>query len=102
MDPALVLDEKSKEKALEEEMKKKHGTSRGTRGIIIRWINNAATKLGAKMLSCKFLRKCRREEVPAGVIAVASECTEGTSMSWVPYLWNLFQEDCKDVQDLGT
>jgi hypothetical protein len=36
MDPALILDDKSKEKALAEEMKKKYGTARGTRGIIIK------------------------------------------------------------------
>jgi hypothetical protein len=36
MDPTLILDDKSKEKALAEEMKKKYGTSRGTRGIIIK------------------------------------------------------------------
>jgi hypothetical protein len=36
MDPTLVLDNKSKEKTLAEEMKKKYGTDRGTRGIIIK------------------------------------------------------------------
>jgi hypothetical protein len=36
MDPALILDDKSKEKALVEEMKKKYGTSRGMRGIMIK------------------------------------------------------------------
>jgi hypothetical protein len=64
MDPALILDYKSKEKALEEEMKKKYGTTRGTRGIIIKQINNASTQLGENILACKFLRKCRKEEVP--------------------------------------
>jgi hypothetical protein len=102
MDPALILDDKSKEKALAEEMKKKYGTDRGTRGIIIKWINNVATQLGAKILACKLLRKCRKDEVPAGVIVVAAQCAEGTFMSWVPYLSNLFQIDCKDVQDVGT
>jgi hypothetical protein len=58
MDPALILDDKSKEKALAEEMKKKYGTTRGTRGIIIKRINNAATQLGTKILACKLLRKC--------------------------------------------
>jgi hypothetical protein len=102
MDPALILDDKSKEKALAEEMKKKYGTARGTRGIIIKWINNAVTQLGANILACKLLRKCRKDEVPAGVIAVAAQCAEGTFVSWVPYLLNLFQVDCKDAQDLGT
>jgi hypothetical protein len=36
MDPALILDDKSKEKAMAEEMKKKYGTARETRGIIIK------------------------------------------------------------------
>jgi hypothetical protein len=36
MDPALILDDKSKEKALAEEMKKKYGTTRGMRGIMIK------------------------------------------------------------------
>jgi hypothetical protein len=102
MDPALILDDKSKEKALAEEMKKKYDTSRGTRGIVIKRINNAATQLGANILACKLLGKCRKDEVPAGVIAVAAQCAEGTSVSWVPYLLNMFQVDCKDAQDLGT
>jgi hypothetical protein len=42
MDPVLILDDKSKEKDLAEEMKKKYGTTMGTRGIIIKRINNAA------------------------------------------------------------
>jgi hypothetical protein len=97
MDLTLFLDEKTKEKALVEEMKKKYGTDRRTRGIIIKRINNAATKLGTKFLDCKLLRKFHREEVPAGVVAVATQCVEGTSMSWVSYLLNLFLDDCKDV-----
>jgi hypothetical protein len=44
MDPVLILDDKSKEKALAEEMKKKYGTSRGTRGIIIKQIKNTTTQ----------------------------------------------------------
>jgi hypothetical protein len=55
MDLSLILDDKSKEKALAEEMKNKYDTYRGTRGIIIKWINNVATKLGAKILAYKLL-----------------------------------------------
>jgi hypothetical protein len=71
MDPTLFLDEKTKEKALVEEIKKKNGTARGTRGIIIKQINNAAMKLGMEILSCKLLRKFHKEEVPTRVVAVA-------------------------------
>ena len=62
-------------------MNKKYGTARGMRGIMIKQINNTATQLGAKILAYKLLRKCRKDEVPAGVIAVAAQCVEGTSMS---------------------
>jgi hypothetical protein len=102
MDLALIMDDKSKEKAFTEEMKNKYSTTRGTRGIIIKWINNPTTQLGAKILACKLLRKCRKDEVPAGVIAVAAQCAQGTFVRWVPYLLNLFQMDCRDVQELGT
>ena len=73
MDPTLILDDKSKEKVLAEEMKKKYGTTRGTRGIIIKWINNPATQLGTNILACKLLRKCHKDEVPARVIVVAAQ-----------------------------
>jgi hypothetical protein len=99
MDPALILDDKSKEKSLAEEMKKKYGTNRGIRGITIKRINDAATQLGEKILACKMLRKCHKDEVSKGVIAAATQCAEGTFMSWAPYLSNLFQIDCKDVQE---
>jgi hypothetical protein len=72
MDPTLILDDKSKEKALVEEMKNKYGTTRGMRGIINKQINNAATQLGTKILACKFLRKCRKEKVSVGFIAVVA------------------------------
>jgi hypothetical protein len=75
MDPVQFLDGKTKEKALVEEMKKKYGTDRGTRGIIIKRINDASKKLVAKILACKMLRKFRREEVPVEVVVFATQCT---------------------------
>jgi hypothetical protein len=102
MDPALILDDKSKEKTLAKEMKKKYGTDSRTRGIIIKWINNVALQLGTKILVCKLLRKFRKDEVSVRVIVVVAQCAKGTSMSWAPYLSNLFQVDCKDAQDIGT
>jgi hypothetical protein len=55
--------------------------------------------MAAKILAYNLLRKCRREEVPAGVVVVAAQCAEGTTVGWAPYLLNLFLDDCKDVQD---
>jgi hypothetical protein len=65
MDPTQFLDDKAREKALAEDMKKKYGTDRGTRGIIIKRINDAATQLGAKILACKLLRKCPQGGSPS-------------------------------------
>jgi hypothetical protein len=97
MDPALILDDKYKEKVLAKEMKKKYGTTRGMRGIMIKRINNTGTQLGTNILAYKLLRKFCKGEVLARVIVVAAQCIEGTSMSWAPYLLNLSQEDCKDA-----
>jgi hypothetical protein len=83
-------------------MKKKYGTDKGMGGIIIKWINDAATQLGAKILAYKLLRKCRKDELSEGVIAAATQCVEGTFMSWAPYLSNLFQIYYRDVQEEGT
>jgi hypothetical protein len=58
--------------------------------------------MATKLMACKMLRKCHKEEVPAGVVAAATQCTNGTMLSWAPYLLNLFLDDCKDAQDLGT
>jgi hypothetical protein len=96
------LDDKTKEKSLVEEMKKTYRMERGSRGIIIKRISDAATRMATKLMACKLLRKCRKEEVPAGVVAAATQCANGTMISWVPYLLNLFLDDCKDAQDLGT
>jgi hypothetical protein len=35
------------------------------------------------------------------VVAVAAQCVKGTTLSWAPYLLNMFLDDCKDAQDLG-
>jgi hypothetical protein len=80
MDPVQFLDNKKREKALAEEMKKKYGTDRGTQGIIIKRINDVATQMASNILACKLLRKFRREEVSAGVITVAAQCVESTSV----------------------
>ena len=97
MDLAQFQDDKSREKVLAEDMKKKYGTDRGTKAIIIKRINDATTQLGVKILACKILGKCLREEFPAGFIVVPVQCAEGTSMRWAPYLLNLFLDDCKDA-----
>jgi hypothetical protein len=52
-----------KEKALAEEMKKKYGTERGSCRIIIKRISDVTTRMATKIMACKLLKKCRKEEV---------------------------------------
>jgi len=51
------LDDKTKEKALEEGMKDKYVTERGSQGIIINRISDPAMRLATKLMDCKLLRK---------------------------------------------
>jgi hypothetical protein len=100
--PEQYLEDKTKEKSISDEIKEKYGIERGNRGIRINDINDPVTRFATRLLGCKLMRKCRKEEVPAGVVAVAVQCTKGSSMSWAPYLLNSFLEDCKDAQDWGS
>jgi len=102
MDPAQFLKDKTKEKALIEEMKKTYDTERVTRIIIIKQTSDIMTRTTTKIMAHKVLRKCRKEEVPAGVVTTTTQRAEGTTISWAPYLLNLFLDDCKDAQDIGT
>jgi hypothetical protein len=95
------LNEKMKEKSLSEVMKKTYSIEKGSRGIIIKRINDAKTRMATKIMACKMLRKCRKEEVPTGVVAAAAQCANGTMLRWPPYLLNMFLDDCKDAQDLS-
>jgi hypothetical protein len=59
-------------------------------------------RLVIKLMACKSLRKCRKEEAPARVIVAVAQCTKGILLSFTPYLLNLFLDDYKYAQDLGT
>jgi len=48
------------------EMKNKYGTERGSHGIIIKCISDATTRLATKLMECKLLKKCCKEEVRRG------------------------------------
>ena len=82
-------------------MKKAYGTKRGSHNIIIKRISDETTRMATKLMACKMLRKCCKEEVPAGVVPTATQCANGTMLNWAPYLLNLFLDDYKEVYDLG-
>jgi hypothetical protein len=69
---AQYLDEKTKEKALVEEMNKNYDTERGLCDIIIKRISDTIMIIDTKLMACKMLRKCHKEEVPTGVVAAVT------------------------------
>jgi len=69
---ALYLNDKIKEKALVEEMKITCDIERGSCQIIIKKINDATTRMATKLMAYKLLKKCCKEEVPAGVVVAES------------------------------
>jgi hypothetical protein len=91
-----------KEKALTKEMNNKYGTERGSRRIIIKRISDIATRMATNIMACKLLRKHHKKEVSIGVVTTTVQCVKGTTLNWAPYLSNLFLDDYKDAQDLGT
>jgi hypothetical protein len=78
-------------------MKNTYGTETGSCGIIIKRISNASTQM-----ACKILQKLHREEVSMGVVTTIVYCANNTMLNWAPYLLNMFLDNYKDVQDLGT
>ena len=66
---------------MEDEIKKKYGTNRGSKGIIIRQINEPTTKFVTNIMACKLLRKCHKDESFVGVIATVVQCAKGSLLS---------------------
>jgi len=58
--------------------------------MTIKNINDLAKRFVTKLMGCKLLRKCCKEEAPIGVIAAYVQCTKGTILRRAPYLLNLF------------
>jgi hypothetical protein len=84
------LEDKTRAKSISDEIKAKYGTERSNRGIKINDINDHVTRFSTRLLGCKLMHKCRKEEVSTDVFIIVMQCEKGSSMSWVPYLLNSF------------
>ena len=67
--------------ALVEAMKKKYKLEKKKRGYIISSIPEKGVHAATQLLAEKVMRKCRGNEVPATVIALAKQCTEGVQFN---------------------
>jgi hypothetical protein len=64
------LENKERDKEISKEIKSQFRINRGTIGIIIKDNNDPVMIFSTKLMACKLLRKCRKEEVPIGVITI--------------------------------
>jgi hypothetical protein len=101
VNPEKYLYDKKKQKAIAEEVKDQFGTDKGSRGMIIKSINDPSKIFMTNMISCKLLRKFCMEKAPARMVAIVTQCAMGAILSWAPYFLNLFLEDFIDAQDSG-
>jgi len=76
-DPADISGGKSSDLAITEAMKKKYKLVKKKMGYTISNINAKAVKVATQILVGKVMCKCRANEVPALVVALAEQCTEG-------------------------
>ena len=77
----LPTDGENREKAISDEIKVKYGAERGNRGININDINDPTIRFATRLCGCKLMHKCRKEEDLARVVAAATQCAKGSSMS---------------------
>ena len=72
---------KSDDLAIAEAMKKKYKLARTKRGYAISSISDKVVKMTTQILAGKVMRKCRADEEPVPVVALAEQCTEGVQFN---------------------
>jgi hypothetical protein len=100
-DPTLFFSNKKNDRALSESMTKKFHTIIWVHGLDVPSIYDPTIRFVTQALAYKLLRKCRKDEVPTGVIVAVEKCVEGVSMRWAPFLLNQFLINCVKTQDRG-
>jgi hypothetical protein len=88
----LFFTDRKHEKDLLEAMKDKFLIVRGVCGLDVPSICDPTIRFVMKALACKLMRKCRKDQVFAGMIAMSDKCVEGVTMSWEPFLLNQFSD----------
>jgi hypothetical protein len=71
-------------------MKDKYGTYRATRRLDVASINDYFLIFAMQVLAFKLLRKCRKDQIPEGVIAAVEKCAAGVQMNWATFFVNQF------------
>jgi len=63
-------------------MKAKYKLEKQKWGYAITSIKDRGARITTEILANKLMRKCRADEVPAPVIALAKQCAEGVQFNW--------------------
>jgi len=80
-------------------MKKKFELIKKPHSYSIKSINNPMVKISTQILANKVMRKCRMDVVPAPMVSLAAQCTEGVQFNWSRYLSSDFLANCREAQD---
>ena len=96
-DPGTEFPSKHEDTKLTQSMKERFSLTKGKRGYHTSVIQHHNIRFVVELLACKLMRKCRPYEVPAPVIRIAANCTEGYSYKWEAYIVKEFLEDAHDV-----
>lgn len=80
-DPVTIAKGKGSDLALAEAMKMKYKSEKKKRGYTISNIKDKDIRIATQILADKVMRKCRRDKVPASVVALAEQCTEGVQFN---------------------
>jgi hypothetical protein len=77
-----IVHQQSKGERQSEAMKEKFNTFKGKRGLDVANISDDVVLFVKRVLACKYLRKCLKDEVSIALITSAEKCKEGVQMNW--------------------
>jgi hypothetical protein len=80
-DPNSMFANKKTDRTLLEAMRENFHTVIGVRRLDVLSICDPTVRIAMQTMACKLLRKCRKDQVPMGVIVAVEKCVKGVSMS---------------------
>ena len=90
---------KASEKLLATKIKNKYDVVREKHTYAIKFINDKAVQVVAKVLVVKIVQKNRPNQCTSGVISCAEQCAKGVQMNQSMFLLNQLMEDIVLVQE---
>jgi len=85
--------------AIAKAMKNEYKLEKKKRGYAISSISNKAVKVATQIMVGKDIRKCRIDEVPTPVVALAKQCAKEVQFNWSEFLCKEFLENCCEAQE---